>query len=69
MRPHAGDGLDTADYRTSVGGVVVNLNGLASSGGDGEGEIYVESDGELRLLTGEAWSPQTDEVSDVAYAG
>ncbi|WP_144793225.1 LpqB family beta-propeller domain-containing protein [Kocuria palustris] len=39
------------------------------AGGDGEGEIYVESDGEVRLLTGEAWSPQTDEISDLAFAG
>lgn len=39
------------------------------SGGNGDGEIFIESDGELRLLTGESWSPQSDNISDAAFAG
>ncbi|MCM3331656.1 LpqB family beta-propeller domain-containing protein [Kocuria palustris] len=58
---------DVSGRHRSLPTVVDGVQNIA--GGDGEGEIYVESDGELLLLTGEAWSPQTDEVSDVAYAG
>lgn len=39
------------------------------SGGNGDGEVFIESDGELRLLTGESWSPQTDDISDAAFTG
>lgn len=39
------------------------------SGGNGDGEIFIESDGELRLLTGESWSPQTDDLSDASFTG
>jgi hypothetical protein len=58
---------DVSGRHRSLPTVVDGVQNIA--GGDGEGEIYVESAGELRLLTGEAWSPQTDEISDVAYAG
>lgn len=45
-------------------------NGVTNvSGGNGEGEIFVESDGQLRMLTGESWSPQSDSVTDTSFAG
>lgn len=58
---------DVSGRHRSLPTVTEGVQNIA--GGDGEGEIYVESDGELRLLTGEAWSPQTDAVSDVSFAG
>lgn len=39
------------------------------AGGNGESEIFVESDGRLRMLTGESWSPQSDSVTSTAFAG
>ncbi|ROZ62619.1 hypothetical protein EDL96_09070 [Kocuria soli] len=39
------------------------------AGGNGEREIFVESGDELRLLTGESWSPQSDQIASTAFAG
>lgn len=39
------------------------------SGGNGESEIFVVTDGELRMLTGESWSLQSESVESTAFAG
>ncbi|MDO5619580.1 LpqB family beta-propeller domain-containing protein [Kocuria sp.] len=39
------------------------------AGGNGETEIFVVSDGQLRMLTGESWSLQSDSVESTAFAG
>lgn len=39
------------------------------AGGNGESEIFVVSGGQLRMLTGESWSPQSDTVESTAFAG
>ncbi|MDO4254147.1 MAG: LpqB family beta-propeller domain-containing protein [Kocuria sp.] len=45
-------------------------DGVSSvAGGNGEAEIFVVSDGQLRMLTGESWSPQSDTVESTAFAG
>jgi len=35
-----GAGIDTADYVTSLGGVIVDLSGATAGGGDAEGDVY-----------------------------
>lgn len=43
------------------------IQGIA--GGNGDSEIFVISDSQLRLLTGESWSLQSESVQYVAFAG
>ncbi|WP_052209802.1 LpqB family beta-propeller domain-containing protein [Kocuria sp. ZOR0020] len=39
------------------------------SGGNGDSEIFVVTDGQLRMLTGESWSLQSESVESTAFAG
>lgn len=39
------------------------------SGGNGDSEIFVESEGRIRLLIGDSWSPQTEDVTEPSFAG
>lgn len=39
------------------------------AGGNGDAEIFIESDGQLQVLTGESWVVQSESVTSTAFAG